>query len=231
MTVFFETAKVQCLRPLSDTVFLLELSPSHYFSYEAGQYLKLKVDDTYLSFSIANAPTSRRCYELHIRHLPGHPIHDALMARINEGKVDIALPFGNCHVGHLNDEQAIIFIAGGTGFAPVKAMVESLILSKSKLLFEVISCARTRSDLYMEEIAKSWKDEAPTCRDVTFFVKEEKETPVSYLWDKYGELLSLHQFVLAGPFERVYSLRDSLLAKGVLKKNIYSDAFDFEGEK
>ena len=132
------TAQVIRISPLTDHIIELLLAPEHYIDYQAGQYLQLLSKNECLCYSIANAPLGAHNYELHIRHEHSNPYDQPLFAEMKQrGLVDLRLPFGSCHLNNLDSKLPIIFIAGGTGFSPVKAMIEQLLATGDQRIFSL----------------------------------------------------------------------------------------------
>ena len=151
-------AHVVKIAPLTDSIMQLILVPDEYIDYQAGQYLHILLGNEALSYSIANAPLGSHHYELHIRHSRDNPYNHSLFAHIKEyGTVSLRLPFGACSIDQLDKQRPIIFIAGGTGFAPVNAMIEQLLASDDPRPFELFWGARSLSDLYLDEKVGNWQ--------------------------------------------------------------------------
>lgn len=113
--------------PVPDLAVLhLRLSPTANFNYLPGQYIDLMYNGITRSYSIASAPAEKNMLELHIRKVENGKFSHFVF---NELKPNQLLrmhgPVGTFFVRA--NEKPLIFLAGGTGFAPVKAMVESLI--------------------------------------------------------------------------------------------------------
>ncbi len=138
----FAVKKISCLvhsiTALSDDTWRVLLAvPAHAgLRFHAGQYLQLVMPDgagsgsgsgtTTRAFSIASAPEQGDQIELHIRAMPSHASAlDVVHHLQSRSLVTIELPFGN---GRLPDnDKPLLLIAGGTGFAPMKALIESSI--------------------------------------------------------------------------------------------------------
>lgn len=222
-------AWIESITPLTDTILQIILQPEHYIDYQAGQYLNIIQGDDALSYSIANAPLGSRKYELHLRHCQDNSSNLKLLAEMKaKGEVKIELPFGACHIEKLDAVKPIIFVAGGTGFAPVKAMIEQLLANGDGRQVELYWGARSPSDLYMNERVNQWQSHVSQFRRVILLSNSSRETLASSLLDHHQSDLADWQYVLAGPFDMVYGLRDSLVALGVSTDQLYSDAFDFE---
>lgn len=224
-------ALVEDISPLTDSIIRLILTPEKYVAYQAGQYLQILFGEEAFSYSIANAPLGSHKYELHIRHSLENPYNQRLFSHIKEyGSVNIRLPFGTCSIEHLHPQRPILFIAGGTGFAPVKAMIEQLLSASDTRAFELFWGARLQNDLYMDEKVTSWQTHV---NHFHYFssVSEDNAVPlVSLVLARHPQDLGEWQIVISGPFDMVYSARDALVNSGVSPAHLFSDAFSFEAK-
>ena len=219
-------AQVEAISPLTDSIVQLVLAPDEFVDYQAGQYLQIVFAEEAFSYSIANAPLGSHKYELHIRHSLDNPYNQQLFAHIKEqGSVRVRVPFGECSINHLDPHRPIMFIAGGTGFAPVKAMIEQLLASADPRPFELFWGARSQSDLYMDEKLNSWKAHVSRFNYFSLLADESKETLASCILEKHPKDLREWQIVISGPFDMVYSIRDVLVNNGVSPTQLFSDAF------
>ena len=224
-------AQVQTITPLTDSILQLVLAPDEYVEYQAGQYLQILYDNEALSYSIANAPLGSHQYELHIRHSLDNSYNQSLFAHIKkQGAVTLRLPYGQCSIDNLHLNRPILFIAGGTGFAPVKAMIEQLLASNDSRTFELIWGARSRSDLYMDERVMNWQSHVSRFNYSSLLSDERKESLASCALSRHPKDLNKWQIVLSGPFDMVYSTRDVLISNGVSPAHLFSDAFSFESK-
>lgn len=222
-------AKVESITPLTDSIIQLILNPDHFINYEAGHYLQILLEELTLSYSIANAPLGSRKYELHIRHSADNSYNQRLLSVIKEqSQVTLSLPYGECSLSHLRADRPIMFIAVGTGFAPVKAMIEQLLAWGDSRLFELYWGARSRSDLYMNDTVQSWQTHVRHFNHAALLVRTDKESLLSHVLKKHPHDLHDWQFVLSGPFDMVYTARDLLVEQGVSPNQLFSDAFSFE---
>ncbi|KTD58214.1 NAD(P)H-flavin reductase [Legionella sainthelensi] len=232
MTEKIIKAQVEDISPLTDSIMSLILAPERYVDYQAGQYLQIVFDQDAFSYSIANAPLGSHKYELHIRHSLENPYTQRLFAHIKEhGFVNIRLPFGVCSIEHLDAQRPIIFIAGGTGFAPVKAMIEQLLATSDTRPFELFWGARLQSDLYLDEKVSSWNIHVSRFNYFSSVSDDNSKPLASLVLDRHPRDLNQWQIVISGPFDMVYSTRDALVNKGVSPEHLFSDAFSFEIKK
>ena len=219
-------AEVKSISPLTENIYKIILLPNEYIDYHAGQYLQINLNDNQLSYSIANAPCDLKQYELHIRHNPGHLLNEQLFQEINnKSPLAISLPFGNCNVINLHPNKPIIFIAGGTGFSPIKAMIEDLIANKTTENLELFWSARSQADLYMEDKISNWQKKALNLKYYPLNSNQTELPLAMAVIEKHKHDLNDWQIVLSGPFEMAFSIRDNLLAHGALESNLFSDAF------
>ncbi|RUR11272.1 NAD(P)H-flavin reductase [Legionella septentrionalis] len=225
-------ARVDSISPLTDSIVQLILIPEQYVDYQAGQYLQILVGDEAYSYSIANAPLGSRKYELHMRHSRENPVVDNLLAQIKrDARVTIRLPLGKCHVHRLHTGKPVIFIAGGTGFAPVKAMIEQLLITREQRAFELYWGARSKSDLYMDEQVLQWQKHVQHFQYFSLLSDVSKDTLASRVITRHRQDLAHWDIVMSGPFDMVYSTRDALLTHGAQAENLFADAFEFEANK
>lgn len=222
-------AKVLQVSPLTNTIIQVQLQPQDYISYRAGQYLQLKTGDYCAYFSIANAPLGAQIYELHIRHDKNHASSQQILKHVQQyGEVDIQLPFGECHLGELHATRPILFIAGGTGFAPIKAIIEQLLYSDDQRIFECYWGAKEHSDLYLQSKLKDWKKQVDTFQHLLLVEGKDGCQILDTIIERHQQKLLEMQLMISGSFDMVYACRDRLLQWGFESQYIHSDAFEFE---
>lgn len=224
-------AQVEQIEPLTDSIIRLILKPEEYVAYHAGQYLQIQIGEELLSYSIANAPLGSHQYELHIRHTPNNLHSSQLLNELREkGAVLISLPYGDCSIETLHSQKPLIFIAGGTGFAPVNAMIEQLLVSDDDRPFELYWGARSQSDLYLHEKVLQWATHVSRFTYYPFISEGSKESLASQVLKHHPNDLTDWQMILGGPFDMIYLTRDILVSHGVPSSEIFSDAFSFEAK-
>jgi CDP-4-dehydro-6-deoxyglucose reductase, E3 len=146
-------------------VLSLKLPANDPFRYLAGQYIDfLLADGRRRSFSIANPPGAE-CIELHVRKVDGGfftaHVFGAMKAR------DILRFEGPLGSFFLRESaKPIVFLAGGTGFAPIKAIVEEMRARGLRRPATLYWGSRNREGLYMESLARQWSQEIPDFRFV-----------------------------------------------------------------
>ena len=231
MSITMTPAEVTQVTPLTNRLLRVTLTPEQYIDYDAGQYLEIissNPDET-LYYSIANAALGSKTYELHIRHQPNNIEQQHVLDAITkQGRVILNLPFGHCTLHALNKDRPILFIAAGTGFAPIKAMIEQLLTEGNTQAFSLFWSARTEEELYLDEKVLAWEKHVSHF-DYTPHITAQNLPPLIARIEKKHPLdLNKHQVVLAGPFDFVYALRDALIKKGMPHNQLFSDAFHLE---
>lgn len=124
--------------------------------YEAGQYVNVLHHDGNVSpLSIACAPNHDGILEFHLYHPHENLFAQDLLQMANEAKRwKLQGPFGECKASRLKLNMPIIFLAYGTGFAPVKAVIESLPLHMSVYLY-------WDKDIYLSAQINDWRQQLP----------------------------------------------------------------------
>lgn len=219
-------AEVTQVEALTQQILRITLEPQHYVDYQAGQYLQILTSEEALSYSIANAPLGAHHYELHIRHIAQDPLHQHLLNEMRTtGEVPIFLPLGQCHVGCFSVERPLIMIAQGTGFAPMKAMLEHWLGEGS--LPPTLFCwlARTPADWYMQTLVETWEAHVEHLQYLPLRTEISDEDVFTEVIKQAAFDTSQAQVVLAGPFERMRALKQVGMELGLQEAQFFSDAF------
>lgn len=144
----------------------LQLPPADPLHYYAGQYLQFILKDgRRRSYSMANPPSETNLVELHIRHMPGGAFTDRVFGvdpaplKIRE-ILRVEGPFGSFFLREDSDKP-IVFVASGTGFAPIKAIIERMAASGNVRPATLYWGGRRPTDLYMHDKAQEWAKTLP----------------------------------------------------------------------
>jgi len=152
-------ARIQVLQRLAPDVMLmkLKLPANERLQFLAGQYIDILLKDgRRRSFSLANAPHDDELLELHIREVPGGQFTGQVFSTMKEKDI---LRFNGPHGTFFLREDStkpMLMVAGGTGFAPIKAIIDHAIAEKSTRPITLYWGARSKADLYMAEVAERW---------------------------------------------------------------------------
>jgi CDP-4-dehydro-6-deoxyglucose reductase, E3 len=155
--------RVQRLERLADDVMALHLKlpANERLQFLAGQYIEfLLKDGSRRSFSMANPPHHAELVELHVRHVPGGQFTEHVFGKMKER--DILRFEGPLGTFFLREDCAkpIVFVASGTGFAPIKAMLEDVFHKGGATRPMVLYWGGRRpKDLYMSELPQRWAAE------------------------------------------------------------------------
>jgi len=149
----------------------LQLPANERLQYLAGQYVELLLrDGSRRSYSMGCAPHLAERIELHIRHMPGGKFTDALFGAtqpvIKERDIlRFEGPLGTFFLREDSDAP-IILLASGTGFAPIKAIIEHAVFKDIRRPMTLYWGGRRPRDLYMNERCEQWAREIPGFRYV-----------------------------------------------------------------
>lgn len=219
-------AKVTQTKWLTDKVWSVTLTPEHYHSYHAGQYLALWIDKSPVYFSIANAP-NHQDYLLHIRIHQNATNASPLLSLLQENNtVTLLTPQGECHVNNLNLSQPIIYIAGGTGIAPIHAMIEAFSELVSAPAQSLIWGVNHESEAYLDTTFKHYIKQ----KNLNYHLYANTKSLLPYLkqcQEKDPNFFLNKSIVIQGPFKMVFSITKYLLKLGVQRHNLASDAYIF----
>jgi CDP-4-dehydro-6-deoxyglucose reductase len=161
--------RVQKLERLADDVMVLQLKlpANEKLVFLAGQYIEfLLKDGSRRSFSIANPPHDAELIELHVRHVAGGQFTDHVFGKMKER--DILRCEGPLGTFFLREDSSkpIVFVASGTGFAPIKAVIEHMFHKGIDRPMTLYWGGRRPKDLYMNALAGKWAAEHPGFRYV-----------------------------------------------------------------
>ena len=215
--------------PVNDiAVMSLRLPTTADFNYLPGQYIDLMWKGVKRSYSIANADYQSHGLELHIRRVTSGVFSQLVFEELKPATLlRIEGPHGTFFVR--NSDAPIIFLAGGTGFAPVKAMVEKLLSQGSQRSIHIYWGVHSSSQLYMD-LAEAWQ------RDVKSVVFTPVVSGIDSHWKGRSGLvhqavmddfpdLSLFEVYASGSPDMIASAKSDFLGRGLKNKNFFSDAF------
>ncbi len=151
--------RVQKIEKVTDDVILLSLKlpANERLQFLAGQYIGFLLKDrSRRSFSMGNAPHDDEFIQLHVRHVPGGQFTDHVFGKMKERDI---LRFEGPHgTFFLREDSAkpIVFVASGTGFAPIKAILEHAFNKGIDRPMVLYWGGRRPKDLYLNALAESW---------------------------------------------------------------------------
>lgn len=216
----------------------LKLPETERLQFMAGQYLEfLLKDGKRRAFSIANAPHDDDYIELHIRHVPDGQFGDFVFDGLKEkALMRIEGPLGSYFLRE-DSQRPIILVGGGTGFAPLKGMLEHAFYIKLDRPIHLFCGVRAKRDLYMDEMVKQWQKQhdnlkyTPVLSDPQATDNWQGET--GYVHEsvvKHYPDLSGFDVYLSGPPPMVKAGMDSFYEHGLPETQIYSDSFEYSDD-
>ena len=231
------TCRVTSLKQFNHDIMQVMLEPLEptSLSFHAGQYINLILeDDGERPFSLANAPREDNLIELHIRHNAGGGVARWLE---QDGGVENSLvicgPRGDFRLSRSG--CPVIMVAGGTGFAPIKSLIEQIIREGAGRDVYLYWGARRREDLYLESLARRWAREHANIHFIPVLSEEDAGYGIrtGLVHEAVLEdFSSLHGFeaYLCGPPAMIRTARESFLKRGLDENAIFSDMFAFIDE-
>lgn len=151
--------RVQKMERLAEDVMVLHLKlpANEKLVFLAGQYIEfLLKEGARRSFSMANAPHDAELLQLHVRHVAGGQFTDHVFGKMKERDIlRFEGPLGTFFLREESDKP-IVFVASGTGFAPIKAVVEHMIHKGIARPMTLYWGGRRPKDLYLNALAEGW---------------------------------------------------------------------------
>lgn len=213
----------------------LEAETGSLFPWRAGQYASFRfADQPARDYSIANAP-GEDVLEVHIRRSGSGGVSDYICDSLTVGDlVTVQGAFGGAYL-RSSHKGALLAIAGGTGLAPMKAIVEAALADGFKYDMHLYFGVRNESELYLERYFIELMHRHPNFRFVTVISEPTENSGrrsglVSDAVAADFQLLYGHQCYLAGPPVMVNASAQMLKLKSVPKYDIFADAFYTEAE-
>ena len=229
--------RVQNKEQLGDDVMVLhlQLPGTEQLSFMAGQYVEfLLKDGRRRAFSIANAPHEKGFLELHIRKIAGGHFTEQVF---NEMPVKTILrieaPLGSFFLREQN-EKPILMVAGGTGFAPVKGMIEHMIFNQIQRPVYLYRGARQVADLYMDALCQRWAQFMPNIQYIPVISdgkegddwKGRRGLVHEAVLEDHPDLSGFEAYVCGAP-GMVDIAKETFVKQGLPEEEFYSDAFTF----
>jgi CDP-4-dehydro-6-deoxyglucose reductase, E3 len=217
----------------------LKLPSTERLQFLAGQYIDfLLKDGKRRSFSLATPPHADELLELHIRHVPGGFFTDQLFTSY-KGREILRMegPLGAFYLREESDKP-IIFVAGGTGFAPIKAIIEHALYSHVDRPMVLYWGARAQRDLYLPDLPGTWQSAG---RDFTYIPVLSDPLPED-AWpgrtgfvhqavlDDFADLSGYQVYACGGPAMIDAARRDFTALRKLPPDEFYADSFTYAAE-
>ena len=221
--------------PVNDIAVLkVRLPPKVKFDFLPGQYIDLKFQGVSRSYSIASLPNDENIIELHFKKVLNGEMSLKIFKPIASNQLmQIEGPKGTFFLRDKNAE-VIIFLATGTGFAPVKSMVLQLI-EEGYSGAVYIYWGNREKELFYDDTPNQWQKKHDN------IVYEPCLSKPDGAWDKYEgyiqnrvteHALESNLYDLAnvdvyacGSNAMILAAKEKLVNAGLKSNNFYSDAF------
>ncbi len=252
-------SRVRSMEKVSHDVMViqLQLPANDTLRYHAGQYVEFILrDGARRSYSMASAPhpvpapgaapettpgtpATAPGVELHIRHMPGGKFTDHVFGAMKEKEIlRLEGPYGSFYLRE-DSEKPIVLLASGTGFAPIKAILEQMLSKGSTRPVELYWGGRRPGDLYMHNWVLALQAQMPQLHYVPVV---SNALPEDAWTGRTGFVhqavlqdlpdLSGHQVYACGAPIVVDSARTDYIAQaGLPAEEFYADAFTSEADK
>ncbi len=229
------TGIVRDVRSLAPDVtqLVLEVPGAGPLSYRPGQYIKIAMPDgTTRSFSMASMPQDR-LIDFHIRTIAGGAFTSSRLPNLRAGDLlEVELPHGS-FVFRAADYRPLIMVATGTGIAPIKAMLETLMDNPDCPPVSLYWGGRRPADLYLEAAISSWGERLYDFRYVPVISRPDSSWPGcrGYAQDAVAtdfDDLSEHAIYICGSPPMIADCKRRFLACGASADHIYTEGFTLE---
>lgn len=213
----------------------LKLPEESRMQYLAGQYVEFLLEDgKKRAFSIANSPHQDALLEFHIRHIKGGRFTEHAFSDLKEGEIiRIEGPRGTFFLREDSD-RPIIMMATGTGFGPIKAIIEHALGEGCTRPIYLYWGARNTEELYKNELATHWDSHYKNIHYRPVLSRpapeENWEGRIGYVQHAVMEDfedLSGYELYACGHPDMVYSAKDALVERGMDPDHCFSDAFSW----
>ena len=212
---------------------VLRVPAAESLEFLAGQYLDVLLEGGLRrSYSVANAPNAGSQLELHVRQVPGGAFSDALLVKLPEGAtLTIEGPLGRFL--YQSSAAPVIFIAGGTGFAPIKAMLGQALSEAAPRDLHLYWGARAASGIYEAALLREWAGRHARLKVHTVLSDSTAAGAGQRAGWVHEAVLedhpSLAPFAIyaAGPPAMIAAIERTFPARGVPPEQLHLDAFDY----
>jgi CDP-4-dehydro-6-deoxyglucose reductase len=221
--------KVDGFEFVTDDIIVIKFRfpPAAKFDYLPGQYVDLSFKGIIRSYSIANAKQVSDGLELHIRKVENGQMSEALFSNIKNGQLmRIEGPKGTFFIR--KGEKPLILLAGGTGIAPIKAMVEELVANKDKRELHIYWGMNSASDFYLQELVELSKEYTHIHYTPVLFGAGNWDGRTGLVHqavcDDFSSMQNFHVYACGSPV-MINAAKEAFKEKGLPDSQFLSDAF------
>ncbi len=212
----------------------LKLPEGQRLQFLAGQYVDILLPGNQRrSFSLATAPHADELLQLHVRHVPGGLFSEQVFTKMKEKDLlRFQGPLGTFFLREDSDRPAIL-VAGGTGFAPIKGILEHAFAQGMKRPLHLYWGARAPRDLYLHELPLEWARQYPHFKYTPVM---SEPSPADQWSGRIGWVhaavvadyadLSGYEVYASGPPPMIQALKQAAKAHGLPDDCLYYDSFE-----
>ncbi len=218
----------------------LQLPASDPFVYHAGQYVEFLLrDGSRRSYSMANAPHNGPGVELHIRHMPGGKFTEHVFGVMKEKEIQrIEGPFGSFYLREESDKPMVL-LASGTGFAPIKALIEHMQFQGITRPATLYWGGRRPEDLYMDDWVQARLLEMPNLTYIPVISDATAEDAWTgrtgfvhrAVLEDFPDLSGYQVYACGAPIVVDSARKDYSELGGLPEEEFYADSFITEADK
>ncbi|MFP3036896.1 MAG: NAD(P)H-flavin reductase [Arsenophonus sp.] len=228
------SCKVVSIENITDNVYRVRLLPDSQFSFRAGQYLIIIIDEyNKYPFSLASIPSEKKIIELHIGGSDFNFYTMAVMKYIFKHKnINIDIPYGKAWFRE-GSKKTIILIAGGTGFSYTRSILYAALTENSNRDIFFYWGGKRLENLYNLDELNYLSEQYYNIRIIPVVEQPRSNwqgrigTVLSAVLDDFTSLTK-YEVYIAGPFEMVRIARERFCnEKDINPRYFYGDAFEF----
>jgi CDP-4-dehydro-6-deoxyglucose reductase len=213
----------------------LKLPASERLQFLAGQYIDVLLKDgRRRSFSLANPPHHDEFLELHVRHVPGGYFTDHVFHDMKEkALLRIEGPLGSFFLREESD-RPIILVGGGTGFAPLKGILEHAFEIGIDRPMHLYWGARAKADLYLDALPRAWAEQhsgfqyTPVLSDPA--TGDDWPGRIGFVHEAVAADhpdLSGYEVYMSGPPPMIDSAKRAFAERGLPEEQLFYDSFEY----
>ncbi len=222
-------AKIESIEKTGTVAIIkLKLPANQTFEYDAGQYIDIIYENQNRSYSIANQKDSNNLIELHIRYRQGGIFSEAAWNKLQAGQVlRFKGPLGSFKLQE--DKSPILLVCTGTGFAPIKAIIEQMIAQKSTRTAHLIWGNFQVDDFYLTQLLTQWQEQLnlkiTMCTNQNAPTGYQNGLVTEFIAESYPDLSNYQVYACGNPamIETLYT--NAVTELKLNKINFFSDIF------
>ena len=239
LTIRSLPCRVERLVPLAPDVMavFLRLPAAESFAFLAGQYLDVMLPhNRRRSFSIANPPHASDLIELHIRRVASGEFTEQVFSGGMQAKTLLRIegPLGQFWFREESPRPAVM-IGGGTGYAPLRAMLRHLLERGDRRPLHVYWGAQAKVDLYEDARLAEWCARHPNLKYTPVLSKPLPSDAWSgrtgwvhlVALEDYRDRLADIDVYASGPPAMVEAVKKEFIALGLPASQLFFDSFDY----